>query len=107
MLNTVGNSIRQKFLEIGENTTVKKNTKTQENDLITISPVNKRQKKILDHLWSIETLEDLEDWKSTLNPKLKNEVSLLEELIILSYLDEISDDHDFSEIDAMISKCRK
>ena len=86
---------------------VTKNTKTQENNLITISPVNKRQKNILDKMWEIETLEDLEDWKSTLNPKLKQEVILLEQLICLAALDEISDDHDFSEINEMIARCCK
>lgn len=74
--------------------------------MITIRNVTTKQKKLLDRMWEIETLEDLEDWKTTLNPKLKNEVSLLEELIILSYLDEILDDHDFSEINAMIAKCQ-
>ena len=92
---------------IGANTTVEKNTRTQENDLITIYGVNKRRQKILDKMWEIETLEDLEYWKNTLNPKLRQEVRLFEELIMLSVLDELSDDHDFSEINAMVARCCK
>ena len=89
------------------NTTVEKNTKIQENNLITIYGVDNRRKKILDKMWSLETLEELESWKNTLAPKLRQEVRLFEELIMLSVLDEISEDNDFSEINAMIAKCCK
>lgn len=74
--------------------------------MITVRNVNKRQKKLLDKMWEIGDIDDLETWKDTLNPKLRQEVMLLEELVMLAVYDSIIDEteDDFTEANEIIAR---
>lgn len=53
-----------------------------------IHGVNKKQKKLLDTIWSFQELEDLDGWISGLNKKKQREAKLMKQLIILATIDE-------------------
>ena len=77
--------------------------------MITVRNVNKIQQKLLDKMWEIGDIDDLETWKDTLNPKLRQEVELLQELVMLAVYDELVNEteEDFTEANEIIARCRK
>jgi hypothetical protein len=60
--------------------------------MITISGLTKHQCRLLDIMWNIPTVEQYEEWKSNLSLKLMDTVCVLEELVLLAELDEITDE---------------
>jgi hypothetical protein len=55
---------------------------------VTIEGVSKRQKRILNIMWNIDSSEDYEEWKSGLSEELMNEVDTLETLIMYESIEE-------------------
>lgn len=74
--------------------------------MIKIYGVNKRRQKILDKMWELGDVDELESWKNTLAPKLKQEAELLEELIMLAVYDELVNEteDDFMEANEIIAR---
>ena len=60
-------------------------------------------------MWEIGDIDDLETWKDTLNPKLRQEVELLQELVMLAVYDELVNEteEDFTEANEIIARCRQ
>lgn len=67
--------------------------------MITIHGLTKRQVFLLDKMWSIDSAEDYEEWKSGLNESTMNTVDTLEQMVLLAELDDIQD----SECDKAMS----
>lgn len=59
---------------------------------ITINGLTKRQVQLLDKMWSIQGVQEYEDWKAGLPLGTMNLVCTLEELVVLAELDHIEDD---------------
>ena len=55
---------------------------------IKIYGVTKRQKRILNIMWNLDTEEDYFEWYESLDEKLQKEAELLQRLIIMASLDE-------------------
>jgi hypothetical protein len=55
---------------------------------VTIEGVSKRQKRLLNIMWNIDSSEDYEEWKSGLSEELMNEVDTLETLIMYESIEE-------------------
>jgi len=55
---------------------------------VTIEGVNKRQKRLLNIMWNIDSSEDYEEWKSGLSEELMNEVDTLETLLMYESIEE-------------------
>jgi len=65
------------------------------------------QCKLLDKMWSIETIDELEQWIRSLPTEKVKEVVVLRELLCLSLIDEqIEEAKDTSLAREMIEKCR-
>lgn len=65
------------------------------------------QCKLLDKMWSIETIDELEQWIRSLPAEKVKEVVVLRELLCLSLIDEqIEEAKDTSLAREMIEKCR-
>lgn len=56
--------------------------------MITIDGLKPYQVKLLDLMWSINSPEEYEQFKSHLSEELMNEVDTLEQMIILATIDE-------------------
>lgn len=54
---------------------------------IKVFDVTKHQQQLLDQMWQIDTAEELEAWARTLTPAMYNEVMVLEEMLMLSIID--------------------
>lgn len=55
---------------------------------VTIEGVSKRQKRLLNIMWNIDSSEDYEEWKSGLSEELMNEVDTLETLLMYESIEE-------------------
>jgi len=55
---------------------------------VTIEGVSKRQKRLLNIMWNIDSSEDYEEWKSGLSEELMNEVDTLETLLMYETIEE-------------------
>jgi len=55
---------------------------------IKIYGVTKRQKRILNIMWNLESEEDYFEWYESLDEELQKETELLQRLIIMASLDE-------------------
>lgn len=65
------------------------------------------QCKLLDKMWGIETVDELEQWMRTLPKETVKEVIVLRELLCLSLIDEqIEETKDTTLALEMIEKCR-
>jgi hypothetical protein len=53
-----------------------------------IDSLTEEQVKLLDKMWTLETIDDLEKWIRTLPPHQVHMVKVLRELLILSMIDE-------------------
>jgi transcriptional regulator of NAD metabolism len=56
--------------------------------MITINGLKPHQVKLLDLMWSINSPEDYEEFKSQLSEDMMNEVDTLEQLVIFATIDE-------------------
>lgn len=66
--------------------------------MITISGLTKRQVKLLDKMWAIDSYQDYMDWKEAMTGKQIQEIETLEEMIMLAEIDEVdtlADANDF------------
>ena len=77
--------------------------------MITISNVNLSQRAMLDHMWSFNDYDDLEEWKDTLDDEDRDQAELLEQMIMLAVLDEIIDEteENFKEANDIINSITK
>lgn len=55
---------------------------------IKIYGVTKRQKRILNIMWNLDTEEDYFEWYDSLSEELQKEAELLQRLVIMASLDE-------------------
>jgi len=55
---------------------------------VTIEGVSKRQKRLLNIMWNIDSSEDYEEWKNGLSEELMNEVDTLETLLMYETIEE-------------------
>ena len=69
---------------------------------VTIEGVNKRQKRLLNIMWNIDSSEDYEEWKSGLSEELMNEVDTLETLLMYESIEE--DLQSFEDAKQLLSK---
>ena len=60
--------------------------------MITITGLTKRQVKLLDKMWAIDSYQDYMDWKESMNEKQVQEVDTLEEMVMLAETDQMVDD---------------
>ena len=60
--------------------------------MITITGLSKEACDLLDIMWSIETVEEYELWKNSLDLETMDAVCVLEEMVLWAELDEITED---------------
>ena len=56
--------------------------------MITISGITKRQKRMLNIMWNLDTEEDYFEWYYSLDSELQAEADLLQRLVILESYEE-------------------
>jgi len=56
--------------------------------MITINGVTKRQKRMLNIMWNLDTEEDYFEWYNSLDTELQAEADLLQRLVILESIEE-------------------
>jgi hypothetical protein len=56
--------------------------------MITIDGLTKGQVKLLDIMWSIQSAEVYDEWKSALSEELQDMVDVLEQLVLYETLEE-------------------
>jgi len=71
--------------------------------MITIHGMSKDQCDLLDIMWSIDSADEYEEWKSSLSEHTMNMVDTLEIMVMWAELDEIED----SECDRAADLLRK
>ena len=66
---------------------------------VTIHGVSKRQKRMLNIMWNLDSEEDYFEWYNSLDDNLQKEAELLQRLIIMAELDnEVLDTTDAKEL---------
>jgi uncharacterized protein YukE len=66
---------------------------------IKIHGVSKRQKRMLNIMWNLDSEEDYFEWYNSLDDNLQKEAELLQRLIIMAELDnEVRDTTDAKEL---------
>ena len=55
--------------------------------MITIQGVTKRQKRMLNIMWNLDSEEDYFEWYNSLDEELQQEAELLQRLVIMAELD--------------------
>jgi len=66
---------------------------------IKIHGVNKRQKRMLNIMWNLDSEEDYFEWYNSLDENLQKEAELLQRMIIMAELDnQINDTTDAKEL---------
>jgi hypothetical protein len=55
---------------------------------ITLSNLTQRQVELLDHMWSLEDIEDVEAWQATLDPDERKMSDVLLRMILLELVEE-------------------
>jgi len=67
--------------------------------MIQIQGVSKRQKRILNIMWNLDSEEDYFEWYNSLDENLQQEAELLQRLVIMAELDnEVRDTTDAKEL---------
>jgi hypothetical protein len=56
--------------------------------MITINGVTKRQKRMLNIMWNLDTEEDYFEWYNSLDTELQAEADLLQRMVILESFEE-------------------
>lgn len=69
---------------------------------ITITGITKRQKRMLNIMWNLETEEDYFEWYNSLDEELQQEAELLQRLVIMAELD--NEVRDTTEANLVIRK---
>ena len=76
--------------------------------MIKIYGVNRQQQEILETLWNMESLEDIDDWVDELNEHKQQQVRLMQELIMLASMDELVEtEADCREANRIIAKIQR
>lgn len=70
---------------------------------VTITGVNKKQMKLLDKMWSIDSYDEYLSWKRGISTSDQREVAVLEQLLLLNDIDYIAED-DVSDAANALSK---
>ena len=66
---------------------------------ITINGITKRQKRMLNIMWNLDSEEDYFEWYNSLDEELQKEAELLQRLVIMAELDnEVRDTTDAKEL---------
>jgi len=66
---------------------------------VTIHGVTKRQKRMLNIMWNLDTEEDYFEWYNSLDEELQKEAELLQRMIIMAELDnQVKDTTDAKEL---------
>lgn len=60
--------------------------------MITISGITKRQKRMLNIMWDLDTEDDYFEWYYSLDKELQDEADLLQRMIIIESLDQDAKD---------------
>ena len=60
--------------------------------MITITGLSKEACDLLDIMWSIETVEEYENWKNSLDLETMDAVCVLEQMVMWAELDDITDE---------------
>ena len=67
--------------------------------MIQIQGVSKRQKRMLNIMWNLDSEEDYFEWYNSLDENLQQEAELLQRLVIMAELDnEVRDTTDAKEL---------
>ena len=59
---------------------------------VVIRGVTKKQVKLLDTMWALDSYEEYCEWKSSIPSDEQREVALLEELLLLADIDNMAED---------------
>ena len=59
---------------------------------VVITGVSKRQVKLLDKMWSLDSCDEYLQWKGTLSEDDQREVNLLEDMLLLADIDEMAEE---------------
>lgn len=66
-----------------------------------------KQIELLDAMWSIQDMCDLEEWKQSLDEEDRKQAIVLQELLIILYIDEVVESTEIStEVQQIISKLK-
>lgn len=69
---------------------------------ITIHGVTKRQKRMLNIMWNLDSEEDYFEWYNSLDAPLQQEAELMQRMIIMAEMD--NEDLDLTEAKELLSK---
>ena len=70
---------------------------------ITINGLTPDQVELLDTMWEIDSFEDFEEWRAALDSFTKQQVDLLQNLVILENMEELlTDTNDADDVIARI-----
>ena len=58
---------------------------------IVINNLTELQVELLDRMWQLDTIDELENFIATLSPEMAREVRVLQEMLIISHADDIVD----------------
>ena len=76
--------------------------------MIKIYGINRQQQEILETLWNMESLEDIDDWVDELNEHKQQQVRLMQELLMLAAMDELVEtEADCREANRIIAKIQR
>lgn len=59
--------------------------------MISIDGLTKHQVQLLDKMWSLDGIEEYDNWYTTLDEATMNMVDTLEQMVILAELDDVED----------------
>jgi len=72
--------------------------------MITINGVTKRQKRMLNIMWNLDSEEDYFEWYDSLDEELQKEAELLQRLIIMAELDNDMEKLDTTEAQEVLQQ---
>ena len=76
--------------------------------MIKIYGINRQQQEILETLWNMESLEDIDDWVDELNEHKQQQVRLMQELLMLAAMDELVEtEADCREANRIIARIQR
>lgn len=76
--------------------------------MINIYGVNRQQQEILETLWNMESLEEIDDWIYELDEFKQHQAQLMKELIMLASMDElIETEADCQEANHIIARIQR
>ena len=76
--------------------------------MITIDGLSKKQVAMLDKLWSLDTTEEIIEWKDTLNTEDQQMADVLMEMIRLEVTDlETAEMDNFPEVEKILKNLQK